>query len=364
AITLAMLLVVVGLRSGLLDAWRAQIPANAPNYFAVNISASEREAWQQTLGRASVHSQGLFAVARARLVAINGESVEQLIANDATARRALSREMVMTQATRLPLGNTIEQGVWHGGAGSAQVSVEQGIASRLKLVVGDWLQFSFANRTLDVQVTSIRALDWNSMQPNFYFILAPPLLEAYPYTYITSFFVPQPNPLQAGSIASTEFVLALGRAFPAVALIDIGALVAQLQRVLDRIGLAVQGLAVLNVAAALLVLIASLRASLQQRLREQTILRALGGRAAQLRRIAQVELSVSGLLAGVVGCGFGGLLVLLLGQRLFDMTILPGPATVSAVLLGSSLLVLLLGTRVLGSVYRASPLRAWRGRID
>ena len=351
AMTLSLLVVVVSLRSELLTGWQAQIPDAAPNYFALNITESERDRWHEYGDEAGISSQGLFPVARARLVAINGQPTAERAANNPDAQRALSREMVMTEAATLPLGNKVVLGQWHGNHQQASVSVEQSIAQQLDIELGDKLQFSFANQAVEVEVGSIRSLNWNSMQPNFYFILSPPLLKAYPYTYMTSFLaVPQ----------QADALYELGSQFPAVALIDVGDLMAQVKSVLDRVGLAVQALAVVTVFAALLVLVASLRASLDDRLHEQSILRALGGQAATLKRIAMVELGFSGLVAGLVGCGSGALFVFLFGRQVFELPMALGLGTAVWVLVISVAAVIAVGLAILNRVYAVSPLVIWR----
>ncbi|MGB5325741.1 MAG: FtsX-like permease family protein [Pseudomonadales bacterium] len=367
--TLALLVVVVGLRDRLLDTWRAELPVDAPNFFAVNIPADRAAEWAGWLADRDVASQGAFAVARARLDTINERPAAERIELHAGNDRSLAREFVMTQSSLLPLGNDIVEGRWHAAGaladdensgnpavsgGRAEVSAEQGIAERLGLQLGDRLRFMFAGQPLDVELTSVRSLNWDSMQPNFYFILAEPQLQAFPHSYMGSFYLAPDR--EAGLTALVE-------AFPEMTLIDLAAIIAQLQQIIARAALAVQMLAILTIVGSILVVATSLQASLLARMQEQRLLRALGAGARELRRIAWVELGLSGLLAGLVGCAIGSALLLLLARQSFDLILHLSVTQLLWQLALAVLLVLALGELMLRSVYRVSPIQAWRKLI-
>lgn len=350
ATTLAVYVVILGVRSELLSAWRAQLPDNAPNYFAVNIAAQQQPAFSDTLQKHRIETQGLFPVARARLVAINGK-VPDASNIDSEGQETLERELVLTEQIVLPDNNVIVQGSWHGNASDNQVSVEKDVAQELNIQLDDRLTFSFAGDQIVVQVTSLRQVNWNSMQPNFFFILAAPQLQQFPFTYLTSFFV---------SPQHGDFTFQLGRGFPGVTLIDVGALIEQLEAVIDRVSLAVEALAIITVIAAILVLVASLRASLDERIHEQSILRALGGRASSLRTIAALELAISGAIAGLAASIAGTLIVAALGRWVFQLPMLLPVWLQSSTVLVAIAIACVTGMLILNKVYTVSPVTAWR----
>lgn len=349
--TVALVVVVVGLRDNLLDSWRAQLPADAPNFFAINISAASAASWEAWLQQRGMTSQGAFAVARARLEQVNGESASERIELHDGNARSLAREFVMTESREIPRDNEIVAGRWHGDREVAEVSAEQGITERLGLQLGDRLRFSFAGQPLDVTLSSIRSLDWESMQPNFYFVLAEPQLRQYPHSFMGSFHAPEQRQQKLSTMVGS---------FPEITLIDLDAVIEQLQRLLERVGLAVETLASITLAAALLVLATSLRASLHARVHEHRLLRALGASAASLRRIAWAELGITGLLAGLAGCAIGSAMLLLLARQGFDIVLYLSASQLAWQLLLAVLLVLITGELILRPVYRSSPLQAWK----
>lgn len=363
AMTIALLVVITSLRTALLDQWQAQLPAAAPNYFALNIAEQDVEALSQQLDQAGFQTEPMFPVARARLFAINGLSFADWGVSNADALASLGREMVLTEIAELPKDNILLAGKWHGvidkdavdkdtpNKNVCQVSVELGIAQRLNISLDDKLHFSFAGQEIVAQVSSIRELNWNTMRPNFYFILSPPYLSEFPYTYMTSFYVPE---------GGAEQIDEMSRQFSSMSIIDIGLMVERAQGILARVSLAVEAVAWVTVVAGLLLVIASLRATLDTRLQEQTISRALGGSAKLLKRTLLVELATSGLIAGLTGILAAALIVFALGEWVFDMPLFIPVSIAVAVPLGAMLLVALTGFWVLRRVHSLSPLAIWR----
>lgn len=373
AMTIALLVVITSLRTALLDQWQAQLPAAAPNYFALNIAEQDVEALSQQLDQAGFQTEPMYPVARARLFAINGLSFADWGVSNADALASLGREMVLTEIAELPKDNILLAGKWHGivdkdtvdkdtvdkdsvdqdtpNKNVCQVSVELGIAQRLNISLDDKLHFSFAGQEIVAQVSSIRELNWNTMRPNFYFILSPPYLSEFPYTYMTSFYVPE---------GGAEQIDEMSRQFSSMSIIDIGLMVERAQGILARVSLAVEAVAWVTVVAGLLLVIASLRATLDTRLQEQTISRALGGSAKLLKRTLLVELATSGLIAGLTGIFAAALIVFALGEWVFDMPLFIPLSIAIAVPLGAMILVALTGFWVLRRVHSLSPLAIWR----
>ena len=53
------------------------------------------------------------------------------------------------------------------------MSVEAELAESLQLKLGDQLSFTIGGLTRDARVTSLREVNWDSFQPNFYMIFEP-----------------------------------------------------------------------------------------------------------------------------------------------------------------------------------------------
>lgn len=282
-------------RSSLLDDWQRQLPTRAPNHFLLNIAADEQVQVAHFLAENGVESAGLFPMIRGRLLQVNGaEPVVRQPRPDQERDESLNRELNLSWSASLPADNRIEAGQWwptDGGAGS-WVSVEAGLAERLGLQPGDRVTFNIGGSELEAEIRSIRSLDWESMRPNFYFLFAPGVIEQYPATWMTSFYLPPDR---------HEVPLALSRAFPTVSVIALEGIFAQIRAVIAQVSLAMQLVFGLMLAACVLVLLAALQASLGERRWESALLKSLGAEPSVLRLGLWLEFALMGLLAGLLG---------------------------------------------------------------
>ncbi|RTL47311.1 MAG: FtsX-like permease family protein [Rhodocyclaceae bacterium] len=348
---LTALLLLTVVRGDLMGAWQSSVPPDAPNRFAINIQPDQQAAVIAFFLQQGLPAPVLEPMVRGRLVAVNGKAIEAESYQDDRARRLVEREFNLSWSGLLPQGNRVSAGQWHGNSTMAQFSVEQGLADTLGLKLGDELVYDIAGVRLAAKITSLRKLDWDSMRVNFFVMTPPGVLENYPASYITSFHLPRQR---------EEVVPALIRRFPNVTLIDVAAVVRQLQDTLDQVARAVQAVFAFALLAGLAVLYAALQSTADERGRELAVLRALGARRPQLQRMLAAEFLVLGIVSGLLaGCGALAI-ASLLARQLFHLAYRPNPLLL---LLGAGAGVLLtLGAGWLGSrnVMHQPPVAALR----
>nr|WP_314877506.1 FtsX-like permease family protein [uncultured Pseudomonas sp.] len=352
-ILLAMGLVAL-LRAELLDNWQAQLPKDAPNHFALNILPDDREPFAQRLREANAISAPLYPVIPGRLTHINDEPVRQLVSKESTGERAVQRDLSLTWAADLPQGNALVSGDWWQAAPAADgipgVSVETELAASLHLKLGDLLNFDIAGQQRQARVSSLRSVHWDSFQPNFYMIFQPGTLQGLPTTYLTSFY------LAAGH---DQEVVALSRAFPAATILQVDALLEQLRSILAQVTLAVEYVLLFVLAAGLAVLFAGLQATLDERIRQGALLRALGAGRPLLVRARRIEFGLLGAASGVLAAVGCELISWALYRYAFDLQWSPHPWLLLLPLIGA---VLVGGAGVFGTrrALNASPLTVLR----
>ncbi|MDZ5601771.1 FtsX-like permease family protein [Pseudomonas sp. RP23018S] len=352
-ILLAMGLVAL-LRGELLDTWQAQLPADAPNHFALNILPDQRQPFAEQLQAVNARSAPLYPVTPGRLIAINNEPVNQVVSKDSTGERAVQRDLSLTWAAELPSGNALSQGNWWAAAPPRDdmpgVSVEAELATSLGLELGDELTFDIADQQHKAKVTSLRTVHWDSFQPNFYMIFQPGTLQGLPITYLTSFYL---------APGHDQEVVALSRAFPAVTILQVDALLSQLRSILAQVTLAVEYVLLFVLAAGMAVLFAGLQATLDERIRQGALLRALGASRSLLVRTRRIEFGLLGAASGVLAALGCEVITWVLYRYAFALDWSPHPSLLLLPLAGA---VLVGGAGTLGTrrALNASPLAVLR----
>ena len=306
-LTLQVMVVIALLRNDLLADWQASLPEQAPNVFALNIQAFEKAEFQAALQERRFVAAGVYPMVPGRLLAINGKTVQELGLADVGA---IDRDLALSHDSRLPESNRIVAGSWDALTQPGQVSIEAGLAQRLGVSLGDRLAFRAGGVDFDAEVSSLREVDWTSFSPNFLMMFSADLMASLPASYITSFHVP------AGGQADLTSLI---RAYPAVNILDMQALLGQLQSLLAQVALAVELILAVVLVAAVLVMVSALLASLRERLQEGALLRTLGASAALIRRAQWCEFALLGLLSALLALISAELLCWALYSRVLDI---------------------------------------------
>jgi putative ABC transport system permease protein len=312
AIGLTAILLLTLVRADLLDSWRQRLPPDAPDRFLVNIQPEQRQALAEFFERNGVKEPQTFPMVRARLIAINGKPVSAENYSDERARRQVEREFNLTYLSALPPDNRIAEGAWFGprDLDRGAISIEHGIAERLGLRLGDRLEFLSAGRSFSAPVASVRKLDWDSMRPNFFFIATPRLLEGFTASYVASFHAPP---------GDARLTLRLSQTFPNLTVIDVGAILREVQAVMDQLIGAVQLVFLFALAAGMLVLYAALLATQDERTHEAAVMRALGASRARVLAAQRAEFAVLGAIAGLLGSLGATAIGWMLATRVFQL---------------------------------------------
>jgi putative ABC transport system permease protein len=345
------LLLLTLVRDDLLESWRSQVPAGAPNRFVINIQPDQVAAVRAFLTDQGVRDVVLYPMARARLVAIAGRPVSPDDYEEDRARRLAEREFNLSAMAEPPPDNRIVAGRWWARGETQGFSVEAGIADTLGIRLGDVLDFDAGGLPLSGRVTSLRQVDWDSFRVNFFVVAPAGVLDALPRSHITSFYLP---PARVGVLSG------LVAAFPNVTVIDVEQVMAELRGLMDRVSGAVRTIFLFSLGTGLLVMLAALYARRDERAREIGIWRTLGASRATLRAALAAEFAVLGLLAGAVAAGAASLLAWVLATRVFDLPHAPDPWIWLAGLGGGLLLVLATGLAATRGLLNQPPLAAIR----
>jgi len=353
SLALFLTLILYFLRSELISQWQQQVPAGAPNQFLVNINEVEKPQIIQLLTDNQLKAGDFYPMVSGRVLTVNNEKLPESegreqnpeqsnpeqanperqkgeqqadiadnttaarrdtqnsgSANSGTTREGIGRELNLTWLNTLPANNQIVAGKWFGPEDKAQVSVEEKLAERLALELGDTIGFSVGGQPFTATVSSFRKVDWNSLQPNFFMILSPDLMQNFPATYLTAFYLPKQQ---------TALLNDMARSFPTISVLSVDNILKQVNDIIAQVSLALTVILVLVFAAAVLVLVAQVQATLEQREQELAILRTLGAKTVFLRKAVLAEFAALGLMAGVFATLLAEVLLAVVQMRLFQL---------------------------------------------
>ncbi|MDB5814974.1 MAG: hypothetical protein JWN23_2091 [Rhodocyclales bacterium] len=287
-----MAMLLLGLVSGdLLRGWQRSLRPDAPNQFVLNIQPEQREPLKAFFRVHHLPDVALLPMIRGRLVELRGKPVRVEDYPQERARSLVDREFNLSYASVLQEGNNLVAGKWHGDNAGPAFSMEEGVGKTLGIRLGDSVAFDIGGQRVTGTVGSIRKLDWDSMRVNFFFIAAPGMMETMPTSWITSFRLPPGRDADINALVS---------AFPNLTVIDVGAVIAQVQDLSAKLIRVVQFVFGFALVAGAVVLFAALRATHDERIHELAVLRTLGARNPQLRTAMLSEFVVLGALSALL----------------------------------------------------------------
>ena len=349
AMGVMILLALTLVREDLLREWQKSLPQGAPNRFLINVQPNQTAPIEDFLSSQLGNNPQFYPMVKARLIAINQRTLDPAQLANPRARRLLEREFNLSSTPHLSSGNVLIAGRWWDKTSTLpQFSIEQGIAELLGINLNDQLSYQIGNERLIGRVTSIRKVQWESFHVNFFVLASPGAIDAYPQTFITSFH------LGPGK----ETVLTrLAAAFPNLTIIDVAAIMAQVEKAMDQTVFAVQFIFLFTLAAGLVIMYAAVAATYDERLHEAAVLRTLGATTGRLLRIQFVEFAIIGLLAGGIAAMAASMLAYGISHEILQVPYQFNPSMWSIALVAGSLGVACAGLAGTWQVVRRPPLQ-------
>lgn len=320
SLTIMCLLVLTLLRTDLIEDWQAQVPENTPNHFLMNVTGDQVEGISTFFRSNGVEPNQFFPMMSAGITRINGEtptlrrdddegdqgSVTERAgeqtppagadgaqgAEGEGGRRRVSNRQI-TWVSDLPRDNQVVAGTWWDeNPQPGFVSLEDDYAERLGAGLGDIIEFDVGQgQYIEAQVQSLRSVRWDNMQPNFFVIFSPGTLDAMGGTYLSTALM---------AMEQKTLINELLREYPTIVVIEIDALIAQIQTIIAQVTSAIELIAWLVLACGALVLLACVTATLDERFRENAILRTLGAGRKLILSSLFIEFASIGLIAGII----------------------------------------------------------------
>ena len=352
-LAIMLLLILLLVRTSLLEEWREQLPDDVPNHFVMNVTPDEVDTVKVGLNQLSRRVGELFPMIRGRIVGVNGMTTEEWSAQiEPIFDNDIDNERNLTYAATKPEQNVLTEGEWWSADSTEKlISLEDDYARHHGLGIGDTLSVDVAGAVVTGRVSNLRRVDWDSMRPNFFVIFSPAMLEGIPTTFMTSFHLPRNEQRKLNGFM---------RQFPTVSVIPMEDIIEQVQDIVDRVTQAIELVLALVLVSGCLVLLASIQSSRDDRLAEHGLLRALGATRALITGSLSVEFLTLGALSGLLAVAGAELAVALLQVNVFELSpSLHGWYWLAAPVAGA-LLVALVGLAGSRSLVASPPMRVLR----
>jgi len=350
---LMVLLLLAVVRGDLLSDWRRSLPTDVPNNFIINIRPEERTGLEAFLKAHGLGAPHMYPMVRARMTAIDGTPVDAIKRKGEGGRGFLEREQNLTWSAKLMDDNQLIAGQWWTAQddGKPLVSISSEYADELHLKVGDELTFDVAGEALTAKVSSIRKIRWDSFRPNFFLVFPPKLLDGAAGTYMTSVYL---NGAQRPALAD------LVREYPSISVFDVDAILKQIREIIDRATLAVQYVFLFTLGAGIVVLLAAVQSTRDERRYESAMLRTLGASRLTVLQGVAAEFSALGFLSGTLAAFGATAIGWVLARRLFSLPFSFDPWVWLLGLVAGTVLVGLSGTLATRRVVNTPPIMTLR----
>jgi putative ABC transport system permease protein len=340
-----------------------------PNLVLFDIQPDQLSAVQRELRGAGLTSGAPVPIVPMRIASVKGRPVQRILSDTSgvgSSSWAFRREYRSTYRDTLVASERLAAGRWWekaprsaGPAGSSGgalpgISVETGLAEELEVGLGDEIVWDVQGIPIPTRITSLREVNWARFEPNFFVVFEPGSLEGAPHTLVTLTRIDQPGERGA-------FQRRLAERLPNVTTLDLSVVQEALERLVDRVVLAIRFMAAFTLATGTLVLIGALATSRFQRVREGALLRTLGATRSQLFRIVLAEYFALGAMAAAVAAVLSAAAAWALAKWVFEGRFSPQPGSLAGLVLGVVALTVVVGLLNSREVIRRTPLEVLRG---
>ncbi len=273
------------------------LPASAPDLFVLNLTASEARAIE-ALAVEFLGDVQTAPFVHARISRLNGVPTTEASVPRSVAWAVRGDRGVSWRAAAPP-GEIVAGRWWPSGyRGPPMVAVDARVAGRLGVTVGDTLTLAMPHGAVTAVVAVLRRMDWAGLDLDFPVLLSPPA-DPPPHTLIAA--------VRAPPAALPGLIERLATLAPQAPVVRVATVLNALGGVVAEVRRALLGVAGLAVVAAGVVLAGAVLASLRRRRREAAVLHAVGVGRRPLAAVSALEFGLLGLaVAGLaVPLGLG-----------------------------------------------------------
>jgi len=279
------------------------LPEKAPSVFMVDIQPDQWDGIQEVLAEQGAEEVESVPVIMGRLAAIDDVSVADILEERRENGRerprwVLTREQRLTIEEELSEHSTLVEGELWQDPEHPEISLEEGFAEDLRVGLGSKLTFDVQGVPIDMWVTSIRTVEWESFAINFFLVAEPGVLDDAPQFRLAT--------ARLGDAGEQAVQDRLTVDYPNVTLLRIRAILEKVAGLLGRLALGIRMLGGFTILVGLVILAGSVAATQVRRASEVALLKTLGVTRRGIVLLFATEFALCGFVAGALG-GLGAL---------------------------------------------------------
>lgn len=328
-----------------------------PSLFFIDIQKSQIDELVRGIEERIGEKAEATPTVRARISHVNGQAFDFQRPEMRQQQGQIGREFAVTYRPNLDTNETVIDGEWWNGEPTVpQVSVEEEMAVRLKVGIGDSITFDISGRKITAQVASVRKIDLRNTRTVFIFVFRPGVLDSAPQTFAATVLTRVP-PTERQRLQRDM----IGK-FPNIQIFDVADIVAAVQKLVANFVLAISFVGSFVILSGILILIGSIALTKSQRIYENAILKTLGAKRWTLATILLGEYGLLGLLAGIIGSVFATALSWAVSRFILDIAWVFEPWLAVAGIFVTAVIVVLVGCLASFDVLFRKPLGTLRSQ--
>ncbi|MCC5789045.1 MAG: ABC transporter permease [Opitutales bacterium] len=336
----ALLVLLFLVRENALGQIQEETGGEQANIAFFDIQPNQLERLRELAEREGFELMETAPIVTMRIRSLAGRPVEEWLQREDFPRWSLQREFRSTFRAELADKDQVVAGEWIGEVSPDEevipVSLEKGLADDWGVGLGDRAVFDVQGVPFEVEITSLREVDWREMRPNFFFIFPSGVLEEAPRFYLT---VTRAETTED----SARLQRAVTREFPTISILDLSLVLDTIREILNRVTFVIQFMAFFTVATGMVLLFSVIGTERHQRMRETHLLRVLGASRTTIRKVLLGEYILLGALSGATGVGIGIVAAYAVSRWVLDL-----PWTASPIVPVSAFFLVLLLTLIAG----------------
>lgn len=332
ALAMAALLInlIPQLKAGLLNEFSVNKEVKLPGLFLFDIQDEQLNDLEKLVKSEGTTFTHVSPLVRARILSVNGVDFEKSIHEDTSFKtreeeveaRFRNRGFNLSYRDQLSAAEKIIAGSfykdpWVEESGQKpELSVEYRFASRLGFKIGDILKFDVQGAEIEGQITSFRAVKWNSFQPNFFVLVQSGVLEGAPKSWLAS--LPQMDSQKTLSLQEK-----ISKAFFNISSVDIEKVTHRILEMIHQISWAIQFMSLISLLAGLFVIFSISSEQSQIRQWDLYLMTVLGATPKVVLKQSFYEVLLLSLFSSFIGILLSFAMAYLLSYYIFDALFMP-----------------------------------------